>query len=74
MREPDSYMKGLTMSEAKVWMACRAKKDQQIDSRPVCQGKEAVVVFQKRLPVEQGGGTVTRYRCLTCNGTWHIRL
>jgi hypothetical protein len=63
------------MAEQKtVWMKCRAKPDQQIDSRAVCTGNEAVIVFQRKLPAQQGGGTVTRYRCTSCNGTWHTRL
>ena len=57
-----------------VWMKCRAKPDQQIDSRAVCKGNEAVVVFKRKLSMQQGGGTSTRYRCTSCKGSWHIRM
>lgn len=57
-----------------VWMRCRARPDQQIDSHRGCQGNQAVVVFRKPRSVQQGGGTVTRYRCLTCKGVWHLTI
>lgn len=57
-----------------VWMRCRAKPDPQIDSLKTCKGNEAYVVFRRPLSVHQGGGTVTRYRCKSCNGTWHHRM
>lgn len=46
-----------------VWMTCRGKKG--------CEGKIAVVVFQKNT---QGGGSVSRYRCKTCGSTWHVQV
>lgn len=46
-----------------VWFSCRAK--------PGCTGKKAVIVFTKGIP---GQGSNTRYRCLTCNGSWHVQL
>lgn len=57
-----------------IWMRCRAKSDQQIDSKSVCPGNYAVIVLQKELPLIQGGGKSTRYRCTTCKGSWFIRL
>ncbi len=57
-----------------VWMHCRAHSDQQIDSKGTCQGNQAKVVYKKKIALQHGGGTVTRYRCLTCKGVWHIRM
>lgn len=57
-----------------VWMHCRAKPDNQIDAHKPCQGNQAKVVFRKPRSMMQGGGSITRYRCLTCNGVWHITL
>jgi len=48
-----------------VWMSCRARQG--------CEGNQAKVVFRRRLAIQQGGGTATRYRCMTCNGVFHIR-
>ena len=45
-----------------VWFSCRA--------RPGCPGKEAKVIFTKGTP---GQLSVTRYRCLTCGGSWHVQ-
>lgn len=44
-----------------VWIACRATKG--------CEGKQAVVVFRKKTGA---GGHAARYRCLSCNGSFHI--
>lgn len=55
-----------------VWMKCRVRPDQQIDSRPACKGNEATIVFVKPRSLAQGGGKLTRYRCLTCKGVWHL--
>ncbi len=57
-----------------VWMHCRAQSDQQIDSHKSCQGNQAKVVYNKKVGMQHGGGSVTRYRCLTCKGVWHIRM
>lgn len=46
-----------------VWITCRAKAG--------CEGKQALVIFEKKLPE---GGTVRRYRCITCNGAFHITV
>lgn len=46
-----------------VWMACRA--------RDGCTGNQAAVVFSKRTP---GGGSVSRFKCLTCGGSWHVQV
>lgn len=46
-----------------VWVACRAT--------PGCEGKQATVVFSKKTP---GGGSVTRYKCGTCGGAFHIKV
>lgn len=53
------------MAEEKkqVWIACRATAK--------CEGKMALVVFLQRNP---GGGSSTRYRCLTCNRTFHVTV
>lgn len=45
-----------------VWFSCRAT--------PGCEGKIALVVFTKGV---SGQGSTTRYRCKTCNGTWHVQ-
>lgn len=57
-----------------IWMHCRARTDNQIDSQKVCKGNEAYVIFTTRMAPDQGGGSITRYRCMTCKGTWFIRL
>lgn len=44
-----------------VWMKCRAKA--------ACEGNNCVYVRKFRLPA---GGQSIRYRCSTCNGTFHI--
>jgi hypothetical protein len=49
------------VAEKIVWIACRAKQG--------CEGKQAKVVMQNKTP---GGGSATRYRCLTCGGSFHI--
>jgi len=46
-----------------VWITCRAKAG--------CDGKQAILVFEKKLPQ---GGTARRYRCTTCNGSFHITV
>ena len=46
-----------------VWISCRAKAG--------CEGKMAVMVFKQKLPE---GGQVIRYRCMTCRGSFHIRI
>lgn len=51
-------------SPEELWMSCRANKK--------CEGKKAVLVFKKPLPLQAGGGIAHRYRCLTCQGVWHI--
>lgn len=51
--------------EEVVWIACRST------SKPGCKGNQAVVVFRQRKP---GGGCITRYRCRTCNGPFHIEI
>jgi len=56
-----------------VAMSCRAHPKTDIDGRD-CPGMRAKIVFKKTLPMQAGGGTVARYRCLTCDGVWHIRL
>ena len=45
-----------------VWFSCRAK--------PGCPGNQAKVVFTRGTP---GQLSVTRYRCLTCGGSWHVK-
>lgn len=45
-----------------VWFSCRASRG--------CEGKMAAVVFTKGTP---GQLSVTRYRCLTCGGAWHVK-
>lgn len=55
-----------------VWIKCRAHEN--------CTGNQAVVVFSRsNNPVSQdggfdpvSGGRAVRYRCLTCNKTFHI--
>lgn len=55
-----------------VWIKCRARKE--------CEGNQAVEVFQRaNAPVSvdggfepNAGGRSIRYRCLTCNGTFHV--
>lgn len=49
-----------------VWMKCRAKAE--------CPGNYAKVVFRRKMPIEQGGGTAIRYKCMLCKGAWHIKL
>lgn len=46
-----------------VWMSCRAK-----DS---CKGNYAKIVMKFKLPA---GGRSIRYRCLACNGVFHIAV
>ena len=46
-----------------VWVACRAE-------RP-CGCKTSEVVFKKKTP---GGGSIIRYRCTECGGTFHIQI
>lgn len=46
-----------------VWVSCRAKAG--------CDGKEARLVFKRKLG---SGGKTIRYRCLKCNGAFHITL
>lgn len=48
-----------------VWMSCRATEG--------CKGTKAKIVFMQRLPLQAGGGTALRYKCLTCGGAFHIR-
>ena len=47
-----------------VWMRCRASE--------ACDGNHAYATLIIRKPIEQGGGTITRYRCTTCNGMFQI--
>ena len=47
----------------KVWVACRAK--------PLCEGKEALMVFKSKLA---SGGKTIRYKCLTCGCSFHVTL
>lgn len=61
-------------TEETVWMRCRAKPDPQIDSLKTCKGNEALVVFKRRMSMDQGGGVMTRYRCTSCKGIWHHRM
>jgi len=49
--------------DQQVWISCRAKRS--------CEGNQAKIVFRQKTG---GGGSITRYRCLTCNGSWHIQL
>ncbi len=55
-------------NEKVVWIACRAT--------PNCPGNQAVMVFSKsRQPTQSDfamGGSITRYRCKTCGGAFHI--
>jgi hypothetical protein len=51
--------------EEPVWFACRATTD--------CEGKYAVKVQAGELDLQAGGGTFTRYKCLTCGGRFHVR-
>jgi hypothetical protein len=44
-----------------VWFACRAKSG--------CPGKQARLLLQVKKP---GGGSMLRYRCLTCKQTFSI--
>jgi len=44
-----------------VWIACRATRG--------CEGQQAVMVFRHK---SGGGGHNARYRCTTCNGSFHI--
>lgn len=44
-----------------VWFACRAK--------PGCPGKQSRLLLQVKKP---GGGSLLRYRCLTCKLTFSI--
>lgn len=46
-----------------VWIHCRATKG--------CEGNQAKVVL--RHP-RGGGGFNTRYKCLSCRGSWHIGI
>ena len=46
-------------------MSCRATEG--------CKGTKAKIVFMQRLPLQAGGGTALRYKCLTCGGAFHIR-
>jgi hypothetical protein len=45
-----------------VWFKCRAT--------PGCEGNQAAVVFTKGI---SGQDSTTRYRCLTCKGSFHVR-
>ena len=49
--------------EEKQWIACRATSG--------CEGKQAVIVFKRKLPGLTSGQTI-RYRCLTCGRPFHI--
>lgn len=49
-----------------VWMSCRAT--------PGCEGKKAFISLMQKRAFLQGGGTFYRYRCLTCNGVWHVTV
>jgi len=46
-----------------VWVNCRAKAS--------CEGHESKITMKFKL---QNGGNSIRYRCLTCNGVFHITL
>lgn len=48
--------------QKEVWFACRATQG--------CTGNKAVIVFTKGRP---GQGSSTRYKCLTCRGSWHVQ-
>jgi len=37
-----------------------------------CSGQKQKLVFTIPIPMLQGGGTLFRYRCLTCGATWTI--
>lgn len=60
--KPPRLPEGRVMGDGKpIWMSCRAT--------PGCEGKYVTMIFSQN----QGlGGTVYRYRCLTCKGTFHI--
>jgi len=62
---PDLPEQPQTVDKDVVWMNCRAKKG--------CEGHYAKAVFKKTIPLVDGGGESVRYRCMTCNGVWHIR-
>ena len=58
-----------------VWIHCRANEK--------CEGNQAVIVFQRSqktgdrkavrgFNIAERVGKLIRYRCLTCNGTFHI--
>jgi len=49
-----------------VWMTCRAAEH--------CEGKQAYATLIFRKTIMQGGGTTTRYRCTTCNGSFSITV
>lgn len=49
-----------------VWMSCRASEK--------CEGKQAYIVMERKVPLAGGGGTSRRYRCLLCKGVWHITV
>ena len=50
-----------------VWMACRA-------NGKGCGGNHAKKVFDRKIPLQAGGGRAIRYQCLNCGGTWHVRI
>ncbi len=50
------------------WIACRAKKGL------LCPGNQATVIKLRTIAPQEGGGTVYRYKCLTCRGAWHLRV
>jgi len=47
-----------------VWMKCRAGT--------ACEGNQAYISLMQKNPLMQGGGTSYRYRCMSCNGVWHL--
>lgn len=46
-----------------VWIACRAK--------PGCTGQQASVVTVTKTA---GGGSITRFKCLTCGRAFHVQV
>ncbi len=44
-----------------VWFPCRAKED--------CPGKQSRLILQSKKP---GGGSLLRYRCLTCKRVFSL--
>ena len=50
--------------ETIVHMNCRGK--------PGCPGQKQKLVFTLNISMLQGGGTLFRYRCITCGSTWTI--